>query len=351
VYLLHHLQVMYSLNLLISSTITLRNTVLFKPGTHFAFLLLALVFVTGLLTVVFVQIPGNTLIWREIQNSGHTILFVIITLAFMVMIRPAAATLDSLYGKYLIAVALLVSAAVLTELGQMLTHREPSLVDIVRNASGVLIGLGMYAFFDSGLTTLWGRRWRVGRIGILVYTALFLVLSLTPLLKLSYAYQQRNQAFPLISDFQSGWARQFIRLDQSVMTPISATYGKAAGVKHSVSQLELKPGLYPGISIREPFPDWSAYTYLTLVLHSPEADAFDMVLRIHDSQHNNDFYDRFNQVLAVTPGINRFQIPLLRVAQAPQNRMMDMERISGVMLFVSGLDKSLKIHPGTLRLE
>ena len=320
-------------------------------GKHLGFLFSTVVFLTGLSTVIFVQLPGNTLFWRELQNSGHTILFAMITLTFMLMIRPAAAMIESLFSKYLDALALLMSVAILTELGQILTHREPSLVDIVRNISGILIGLGVYAFFDTRLIAMGGHRWHVGRVGVLAFTMLVLLLTLTPLLNLAYAYKQRNQAFPLINDFQSGWGRQFINLNQAVLTQVSASYGLVTGEKHSASQLVLKPGIYPGISIVEPFPDWSAYETLSLELYSLEAETFNLVLRIHDSRHNRDYYDRFNQVLTVIPGVNRYLIPLSRVEQAPRSRMMDIERISGVILFAHRLDKPLKIQLGELGLE
>ena len=176
------------------------NTVLFRSGIHLGFIILASVFVIGVLTVVFVQLPGSTLFWREVQNSGHTILFAVITLLFMMMIRPAVMN-DSLYSQYLVCVVIMAAVAVLAELGQVLTHREPSLVDVARNISGIIIGTGVYAYFDARLFTLWGQRWR---IGLLALTILVLLLSLTPLVTLAVAYEQRNQAFPLISDFQSG---------------------------------------------------------------------------------------------------------------------------------------------------
>ena len=318
-----------------------------RSGIHPGFIILASVFVIGVFTVVFVQLPGSTLFWREVQNSGHTILFMVMTLVFMMMLRPAVMT-DSLYDQYVIYIMILVAVAVLTELGQLLTQRTPSMLDIARNIAGILVGTGIYAIFDTRLFTLWGQRWR---IGVLVLTTLVLVLSLTPLLSTALAYQYRNQAFPLISDFQSGWARKFTSLEQADLTQVSAANETAPAGLDRLSQLELKPGVYPGIAIVEPYPDWTAYTRLVLDLHSPEAVTFDLVIRIHDCRHSHDFYDRFNRVLTVIPGNNSYQIALSDIEHAPRSRLMNMKCISGVMLFVSGLEKHLVVHPGVMRLE
>ena len=102
---------------------------------------------------------------------------------------------------------------------------------------------------------------------------------------------------------------------------------------------------------RSPYPDWTAYAELLFELHSPAAEAFDLVIRIHDCRHAHDFKDRFNRVVAVIPGNNRYQIALSDIEHAPQTRLMNMKCISGIMLFVSGLDKPLKLHPGVMRLE
>ena len=88
------------------------NSVLSRYGIHLGFIILTSVFVIGVLTVIFVQLPGNTLFWRELQNSGHTILFMVMTLIFMMMLRPALMT-DSHYDQYLNYVVILIAVAVL----------------------------------------------------------------------------------------------------------------------------------------------------------------------------------------------------------------------------------------------
>lgn len=82
------------------------------------------------------------------------------------------------------------------------------------------------------------------------------VFTLTHLPRLAYVYKQRDQAFPLISDFQSDWVRQFISLVQADMTRVVASFGLATVGKRIASHLELEPGIYPGISMAEPVLNW-----------------------------------------------------------------------------------------------
>ena len=182
-----------------------------------------------------------------------------------------------------------------------------------------------------------------------------LALSLFPLSHLASAYVQRDEVFPVIIDFQAGWAKSFLRFNQTLVTQVEASELLASGVniadKRHVSQLTITPGSYPGVSVIEPYPDWSAYKTLRLEIHSSQAQAFDLVLRIHDGLHNNDYSDRFNRPLKLMPGRNMFRIPLDEIQRAPAARDMDMRQIAGIMLFAVDLDSPVKFYPITLRLE
>lgn len=159
----------------------------------------------------------------------------------------------------------------------------------------------------------------------------------------------------MIIDFQAGWVESFLQLNQAELKHVAA-HGLLASDnerldQQQVSQLKLKPGSYPGVSVIEPYPDWSAYKMLTLNLYSPQVHVFNLVFRVHDSQHNQEYSDRFNQALTIMPGNNRFHIPLRSIQHAPTGRDMDMSRIANVMLFAMNIDDSVTLYPGTFSLE
>ena len=283
-------------------------------------------------------------------------MFVMMTLLIMSIQRGIIPVSDNTaLTRYVITVAVLASVAVLTELGQQLTHRESSAADVVRDLAGILIGLGFYAYKDPYFTVLSKLKYYALRISTLIFSASLVVASLFPLLHLAIAYVQRNDAFPVITDFQAGWIRPFLRLDQAVFTLAPAPDSLASIIQttdqQQVHQLTIDSGKYPGISIIEPYPDWSEYKTLTLDLYSTQTQLMTLVLRIHDSHHNQEYSDRFNRAVTVKPGYNRFQIPLIEVELAPAGRRMDMRHVANIMLFAADIDSAVKLYPGTLRLE
>jgi len=76
-----------------------------------------------------------------------------------------------------------------------------------------------------------------------------------------------------------------------------------------------------------------------------------LVIRIHDAQHNHQFGDRFNRRLLIHPGPNRIVIPIQEVREGPDEREMDMTRVRNIMLFAYQLEKPTHILLGKIILE
>lgn len=318
--------------------------------------ILSTVFSLGITAVLFAQLPGDTLLWREIQNSGHTIVFAILTMVFIVLLRSLRpAGVYKVLTGYVITVAVMVAVAIVTELGQLLTHREPSLNDVVRDMAGMLLGLGLYACIDPCLIAPWRRDSHKLRISTLIFSCCLLTVSMFPLMHLAAAYLQRNDALPVIVDLRAGWSRPFLQMNQAELMQVTAPYtltsGEYTAGKQRVSQLILDTGSYSGVSVVEPYPDWSAFKTLQLQIYSAQMQAFDLVIRIHDSQHNHDHADRFNQSLTLLPGNNTFRIPLSDIERAPRARDMNLRQIASIQLFAVNLDNPVKFYPGIIKLE
>ena len=116
-------------------------------------------------------------------------------------------------------------------------------------------------------------------------------------------------------------------------------------------RVDLKPGIYPGVSIIEPSPDWSAYKALTILIYSKLIQPFDLVLRIHDEHHNDDYSDRYNTKLTVNKGMNYFRIPLDDIKNSSSNREMNMMQIKELILFSAKTFEVLNFYVGKMRLE
>ena len=60
------------------------------------------------------------------------------------------------------------------------------------------------------------------------------------------------------------------------------------------------------------------------------------ILRAIDGQHRLTYTDRYNETFKLVPRARRvIEVPLSRIEEAPQGRLMDLSDIRGVMLFQS----------------
>ena len=316
--------------------------------------MLSVLLAAGVITIMFVQLPCQSLLCRELQNSGHVVLFAVMAAVFIAIIRYSRfAAVGRPLADYWIAGGAMIVVAVLTELGQLITQRDPDLIDMLRDVAGIAVGLGLYALADPGLSPRKQGR-HLLQTGLLTAIVALMAAGFYPLLKTVSATLQRNQAFPVIADFGAGWTRTFVQLNRASLTLVAAPGGSTAaesGDGSPVARLTLKPGNYPGVSIVEPGADWSGYSTLCLDLFSPHTRPIGLVLRIHDDRHNQAYPDRFNRTLTLKPGDNRIRIPLRDVIQAPAGRELDMTRIAGLMLFAVDIEESLRLYPGVIRLE
>lgn len=317
-------------------------------------LIFSLALAVGVVTVMFVQLPCNSLLCREIQNTGHIFLFALMTLALMPLMRNRRAAKTRYWlVDYAIVCGGMVALGIITELGQVVTQREPDLNDMLRDGAGIAVGLGLYAFYDLSVPRLTRSHW-ILKTCLLGASLGVLAVCFYPMMNAAWSGLQRDRAFPVIADFGARWTRTFVWLNQASLEPAMTPAGLTAtenGARYGAVRLILNPEAYAGISLFEPYPDWSGYQTLSLEVYSPHARPISVVLRIHDEQHDQTYADRFNRALTLRPGNNRIQILLRDVAQAPDQREMDMKRISNLMLFAEDIDEVICLYPSIIRLE
>lgn len=260
----------------------------------------------------------DSLWWRELINSGHTILFVFLSFYVLSLIMVKVPDTNVVI-KYLCVLLICFLAGVVIEVLQTLVHREASLKDIYGNLFGILAGLFLYAGTRSTIK-------QHGKIaGLLVITAAsFFVAGMAPLIGISIYCLERANAFPVIYDVDSTWS------------PIFTRYTK---------------GKYPGISVIEPEADWSEYKRLNIIVHSTNKKDTKLVVRVNDKRHNKEYYDRFNLALFVQTGLNKIQIPVADIRKGPADRELDLTNIAAVILYSRKLEEWAEIHVGSIYLE
>ena len=109
---------------------------------------------------------------------------------------------------------------------------------------------------------------------------------------------------------------------------------------------------YPGVSLEEPWPDWSGYRELRLTVRNNEDAPVEVVLRVHDRAHTYAFGDRYNETFSLPPRrLTTLRVPLSRIQHAPAGRLMNLRQIASVILYRNAADRSRDVSLQAVWLE
>ena len=291
-----------------------------------------------IVSLLFMPMAAGNLWWREVFNSGHTILFLFISYILYFRLSATFRFKNSAVIYLIVLVACLLLGIVI-EVLQGLLQRETSVDDLYRNFYGIMSGLGLVSL----------RRQKVLRNKILavMFSLGFLLPGSCSLFQISWHYIQRANALPVILDFNAQWSDSFVRFNRAEMEISS---GKA-GDKDRLFRIRFETGNFPGIDVIEPAPDWSAYRNLRFKVVSGSENNTNLFLRIHDKNHDDRYQDRFNQGLIIHPGLNEIVIPLADIEKGPVKRDLDLTNIAGLILFLSKVERPQLLEMSNIYLD
>lgn len=292
-----------------------------------------LLVVAAVLLFLPLPVPPTTA-GRTIENAGHTPLFMLITLGFLVVLSHDF----KLTGLkvYVIAALLGVGGGLATEIIQIPFHRDASWEDVADDALGVLLALALYALFDGGMRM--SRLWRFVTLCVVVACATVYV---TPILRMERAYLHRDGQFPILADFRSSTELYWV-----------VGYGVNRGLVRGALDIEFTPAEFPGVSLYEPVPDWHGFRTLLVDLENPDADALKISIRVHDIGHGRDYADRFNRRYTIAAQERRtIRIALDEIQRAPRGRAMNMREVSDITIFRGEPSGSRHLRIYSVRLE
>lgn len=319
---------------------------------HLNRLILSFAFFLGMLIVILGEVPGQTMLWRAVQNSGHIFVFGVLSVIALFLVRTTGwVSPDRHVTAYLIAAIVSLFTGIFIEFIQLSSDRDADIHDVLRNAIGILSFLGLYANVDPAL-----KEWRNNTakgiiISILSVSLALLIAGLTPLMSLASDYYQRNIAFPALVEFNKRWSQTFITTRRTSLKIVALPDQWQEHDQRLVGQLTLFPAWYPGLTLNEPVSDWSAYTHLSFRIYAETAQPFKLTLRINDAQHNRQYEDRYNTSLTIRQGMNLFRIPLEEIRNGPVFRELDMQSIEKLTLFAVEPDQPIEFYLSNLHLE
>lgn len=272
---------------------------------------------------------------EELWNLGHILFFFLITL-FLIKYQPR-----KIKGRWLIQVLyIFIITSVIgicIELGQaILASGIPDLRDLYKNLIGTLVGY---------LTAKRGKKSFVLSL-LKVLSAILILFEFVPIIKAVTEEIQSYKEFPVLADFEN--EAELDRWDYSKQIVLDSTY-----YSHGKSSLkvEFDTTRYSTISFIHFPADWSEFRYLKFDMYSPSSDSLLLTCRIHDSEHNYDYKDRFNYSFFLSSGWNEIDIDLVKVKRSSGLRSMNMENIQSLGLFSSRLVEQRTIYLDYIRLE
>ena len=304
---------------------------------YYRYIALSLIIVS-----MFAPIASDSLWLREAVNTAHSILFIFIACFLYLLLKDRLPDLYD-YRLYLLTIVTAMLLGVLIEAAQFYTGREMSGQDLYRDFFGVMAGLGLVAFVAQDRIQVFSK---ASMIPVLVFVC-FLFMGVGSLLQLSWSYCQRSMAFPVLVDFDKSWSQRFVRFNRAEIISVDSDELSESG---KLYRMVFKPAQYPGFSVIETEADWSEYQYLSFYVISQYSKEVQIMFRVHDSEHNQEYSDRFNKRINIVPGINEIIVALSDVKNAPDDRALDLSAVAGMKLFAVNLENEMELEISNIKL-
>ena len=260
----------------------------------------------------------SSALYRAVWDLGHPAFFGLL----MLVVRPWRWLAGWRLWLATTVVIGVLGAAI--EFIQSFTGRESSVEDALMNLVGAWFGLAL-----SGVSrpeTRW-QDWLMAAVA----TAL-LIPPLYNLVYVARTHMHLAQQAPVLFEVANPDAYRFWRGN---VEPVLSGSGQPTAL-----MMNLKPARYSGATLDDLPWDWAGWDMLEIVLENPGERTLNVTLRINDVAHdrrNKGYFDRYNRVFAIEPGMNRLSIALKSIADAPRERQMDMRDIRRLVLFISNL--------------
>lgn len=275
--------------------------------------------------VVFAKFHEPPRFFHTLQKLAHPVTFGALALLFLTFRRHQS---PRLFHSYLVAFILTVLCGAGTEVAQAFVDRDPSALDVLRDALGAATALAAFATLIPGRDAR--GRWRV--IGVLLAVLGFAIM-VTPISISLAAYARRDLLFPTLFESCSGLDRYFISVQAAHMAVVPSTVPSPSPCGRAL-RVTLSAAPYAGITLEEPYPNWRTAKTLILDLRNPGEIDLPLATRVHDATHNFQFDDRFNREFTLRAHERlEISIPISEIEHAPAGRLLDVSRIAGIAVF------------------
>lgn len=271
--------------------------------THISVMLLSAVI---LLLPIVLHVPnpyGNAVV-QEVHETSHTVLFFLAQMVFLIIVRRRRPHWPLV--PLMLATALLATViGGLIEIIQPYFNRSRSWEDLGRDVLGIVAACGVfYGFYCRSKTTkalAWGAALMV------------LVVAFTPLAKAWQRQWVRDQAFPLLTNFDTPAMRYHIgRTEYARIRFVEAPEQWQDNQSTVLQVIMPKDTRWSGFALYHPAPDWHGYEQLRFAVFSALEKPTRIAVNIYSVQSGSKVlrYRAFD----VQPGLNEFVFDLSKGA-------------------------------------
>jgi VanZ family protein len=307
-------------------------------GAQRALRIAAILFFLSL--VVLAKFHEPTRFVHTLQKLAHPVTFGAVALLFLTLLKRQT---PRRFGSYVVAFILTVLCGAGTEIAQAFVYRDPSLLDVLRDALGASTALAGFATLVPGADARGRGGWHV--MGALFAFAGF-VIMVAPISISFAAYARRDLSFPMLLEACSPLDLYFLRGGKADVNVVPST-GPITSPCGSALRVSFGTATYAGITLEEPYPDWRMLHTLVLDLRNPGDLDLPLAVRVHDRSHNLQFQDRFNREFTLRAHESvELAIPIAEIEHAPADRLMNLSQIAGVIVF-----RARGTMPGSFEVE
>ena len=276
--------------------------------------------------------PGSAA--SQLYGFAHLFIFAAVAIGLSWVMDSAQRTL---WHQVFLTLLVIICLSGIIELAQPFFGRSASWRDLGINLLGGLLGL---SFFVPSRRDLEIRFLAFTQVLVLAMTALVFYRPVVTL----WDMWQASRQFPVLSDFENRLEAK--RWSNGEIDDSMAKHGKRS----------LKVGLgtrkYAGTTLRRSFGDWRGYNTFAFSIYNPGKDIF-FTVSIRDHPHfrrGGEYHDRFNRKFKTNKGWNDVSIPIADILNAPSERKLELDRLSEVVIFTTGLKKPRTIYLDHVRL-
>jgi len=267
--------------------------------------------------------PHGSRSFIALWDLGHVLFFFLTSWMLCKWIRYRFEGVSGFTSHGIVFLLVFVLGVVVEGLQMFFDGRSPDPQDILRNQLGCLIAL---AFFSSGERHL-------RRKVLLQFQFLVIILVLVVMVPLGRAVVDEcialNQ-FPLLSDFETPF--EIDRWKEDAVFSVSEDVARHG---HHSLKVHLTTDTYSGVGLVYFPKNWRIYENLFISIYFHGEGQLELVCRVHDFEHNNEYKDRFNKSYLLEKGWNDLVIPFVDIENAPEKRLLNMNKIKNLKLFVS----------------